>query len=117
MKIKRILFQLGVVAVSMPFLNSCNKSEEEPAPAKITYNKDVKAIFAANCTPCHLAGGANPNKWDDYTTAKTKITTILDRIQRTPGSTGFMPRNGTMQLPAATIAILKQWQTDGLLEN
>lgn len=114
---KRLLLHLGIAAIAVSFLNSCNKSEEEPAPVKITYNKDIKAIFVANCTPCHLAGGTNPNKWDDYTTAKTKIITILDRIQRTPGTTGFMPRNGTMQLPAATITLLKQWQTDGLLEN
>jgi hypothetical protein len=117
MQFKRTLLQLSVAAIAASFLNGCSKKEDEPVPVKITYAKDIKALFVANCTPCHLAGGTNPNKWDDYATAKTKIATILDRVQRTPGTTGFMPRNGTMQLPAATIALLKQWQTDGLLEN
>ena len=117
MQAKRLLLHLGAAAIAMSFLNSCSKTEETPEPVKITYNKDIKAIFTANCTPCHLPGGVNPNKWDDYATAKAKITNILDRVQRTPGTTGFMPRNGTMQLPAATITLLKQWQTDGLLEN
>jgi mono/diheme cytochrome c family protein len=85
-------------------------------PIKITYMADVKSIFTASCTPCHLAGGTNPNKWDDYTQAKGKITVILDRVQRAPGSAGFMPKVGT-QLTAAQIATLKQWVTDGLLEK
>ncbi len=117
MNVKRLLLQLGVASIAMSSLISCNKTDDTPEPVKVTYNKDIKAIFVANCTPCHLAGGANPNKWDDYATAKSKITNILDRTQRMPGTTGFMPRNGTAQLPAATIALLKQWQADGLLEN
>lgn len=85
-------------------------------PVKITYVANVKSIFTTSCTPCHLAGGANPNKWDDYTQAKGKISAILDRVQRAPGSAGFMPKVGN-QLTAAQIATLKQWVTDGLLEN
>lgn len=85
-------------------------------PIKITYLADVKPLLVASCTPCHLAGGANPNKWDDYAQAKGKITVILDRVQRAPGTAGFMPKVGT-QLTAAQIATLKQWVTDGLLEK
>ena len=117
MQIKRFLLHLGVAAIAVSFLNGCNKSEEEPAPVKVTYTKDLKAIFATNCTPCHLPGGVNPNKWDDYATAKGKITNILDRVQRAPNAVGFMPRNSTTPLSASTIALLKQWQADGLLEN
>lgn len=85
-------------------------------PVKVTFNTDIKPLLTASCTPCHLAGGANPNKWDDYTTAKGKITVILDRTQRAPGSTGFMPKAGTA-LTAAQIALLKKWVDDGLLEK
>lgn len=105
-----------ILCTSFFVVNSC-KNDDEPAPAvKVTYVNDVKPIFMNSCTPCHLAGGANPNKWDDYTQAKTKITTILDRVQRTPGSTGFMPQAGT-PLTSAQIATLNKWVTDGLLEN
>ncbi len=84
--------------------------------AKTTYVANVKPIFVASCTPCHLAGGANPNKWDDYAQAKAKINTILDRVKREPGATGFMPRNGT-KLAADKIAVLEKWVADGLLEK
>lgn len=95
---------------------SCKKEEEIVIP-KLTYTKDIKSIFVTRCTPCHLAGGTNPNKWEDFATAKAKVTTILDRIQRTPGTTGAMPRGATAQIPAEEIAKIKQWVTDGLLEN
>ena len=81
-----------------------------------TYVADAKPIFVANCTPCHVAGGGNPNKWDQYDQAKANINGILDRIQRDPGATGFMP-NGGSKLSAEKIAILKKWLDDGLLEN
>jgi mono/diheme cytochrome c family protein len=84
--------------------------------AKITYMADVKPIMTTSCTPCHMAGGANPNKWDEYTPTKTKIASIIDRVKREPGSTGFMPRNGT-KLSAEKIAVLEKWVTDGLLEK
>jgi len=105
-----------ILCTSFFLINSC-KNDEEPMPTvKVTYVKDVKPIFLNSCTPCHLAGGVNPNKWDDYTQAKNKITTILDRVQRTPGSAGFMPQVGT-PLTSAQIATLNKWVTDGLLEN
>lgn len=94
-----------------------NTASKTPVPVvKINYISNVKPLLVASCTPCHLAGGANPNKWDDYAQAKAKITTILDRVQRAPGSSGYMPKVGT-QLTAAQIATLKQWVTDGLPEN
>ena len=103
-----VLFSIIIAMVS------CSK-DEDPV-VKITYNKDAKPIFVASCTPCHVTGGANPNKWDDYTSAKNKIDLILDRVNRDATATGFMPKNGT-KLPAATITTLTQWKTDGLLEN
>lgn len=106
---------LGAISVTV-LVASCAK-KEDPAPAKVTFNKDIKNVLVTSCAPCHVAGGTNPNKWDDFATSKAKIANILDRIQRMPGQTGFMPRNGTAQLPAATINLIKQWQTDGLLEN
>lgn len=85
-------------------------------PAKITYMANVKPLLTASCTPCHLTGGGNPNKWDSYATTKSKINGILDRVQRETGAAGFMPVGGP-KLSAANIALLKKWVTDGLLEN
>ncbi|MBK8054539.1 MAG: cytochrome c [Saprospiraceae bacterium] len=111
----KFLFLTAIVAVL--FLASCSK-EDEPTPVvvKTTYNKDIKPILLAKCTPCHLAGGANPNKWDDFTSAKGKIDVIIERINREATATGFMPRNGA-KLPAAELALIAKWKADGLLEN
>ena len=114
---KKLTKTLALCLFSLAIFSSCEKEDEPVVVAKVTYDKDIKTILVTNCTPCHLAGGANPNKWDQYDMAKSKIDKILDRIQREPGTTGFMPRNGTMKLSADNIAKLKQWVTDGLLEK
>lgn len=109
-------FFFPTVLLAVLFFASCSK-EEEPTPVvKVTYNKDIKPIFVAKCSPCHLAGGANPNKWEDFTTVKNKIDVIIDRVNREATATGFMPRNGT-KLPADQLALIAKWKTDGLLEN
>lgn len=84
--------------------------------AKVTYLANVKPILTTSCTPCHLTGGTNPNKWDEYTPTKTKISLIIGRVKREPGAIGFMPVNGT-KLSADKIAVLEKWVADGLLEK
>lgn len=87
-----------------------------PVIAIVTYTVNIKPLLVNSCTPCHVAGGSNPNKWDSYATTKSKINGILDRVQRESGATGFMPVGGP-KLSAANISLLKKWVTDGLLEN
>jgi mono/diheme cytochrome c family protein len=111
---KTKLFFLTFFSASLLF-TACDKDSDAVA-VKVTYDNDAKPIFVANCTPCHLTGGANPNKWDDYATAKSKIDVILDRVNRAEGAAGHMPKNGP-KLSDATIAILTQWKADGLLEK
>lgn len=105
-----------LVCSSFLLVNSCKKDEEPVTVGKVTYTNNVKPIFVASCTPCHMPGGINPNKWDNYATAKSKIALILDRVQRDPSAAGFMPQAGS-KLSAAQIATLNKWVTDGLLEN
>lgn len=83
---------------------------------KTTYLADVKQIFTTSCAPCHMASGYNSVKLDNYAVAKSKITNIIDRIERTPGTAGFMPQGGT-KLSDANIATLKKWLADGLAEK
>jgi len=106
-----------IIFSSFLLLQSCSEDEDPtPAPDKVTFMADIKPLVTASCTPCHMPGGANPNKWDDYATAKSKINLILDRVQRDPSATGFMPMGGS-KLSAEKIALLKKWVSDGLLEN
>lgn len=83
---------------------------------KVTYLADVKQIFTTSCAPCHMASGYNSLKLDNYAVAKSKITHIIDRVERSQGSAGFMPQGGT-KLSDAHIATLKKWLEDGLLEK
>jgi hypothetical protein len=115
---KANLFILTVFSGVLIF-NACKKDEATPTD-KITFNKDVKPIFEAKCNPCHLPGAtgdtASINKWNDYTTARNHIDTILIAVKLNPGEKGFMPYNRT-KLPSETISVLDQWLADGLLEN
>jgi len=87
-----------------------------PVIVKTTYNANIKPLLVNSCTPCHVTGGSNPNKFDIYATAKSKINVIIDRVERETTAAGFMPRGGS-KLSAANIALLKKWVDDGLLEN
>lgn len=81
----------------------------------VNYTAHIKPLLTNSCKPCHVSGGPNP-KWDNYATAKERITGIIDRVQREPNAVGFMPQGGA-KLSAENIALLKKWVTDGLLEN
>jgi len=85
-------------------------------PLKVTFMTNIKPLLTASCTPCHMPGGSNPNKFDDYATTKTKIAVIIDRVQRETTAAGFMPRGGS-KLSEENIALLKKWVDDGLLEK
>jgi hypothetical protein len=82
--------------------------------APTTFINDIQPLIASRCTPCHVAGGSQQN-FTVYTNAKSKITNILDRIQRSAGSAGAMPQGGPA-LSTAEINLIKKWQTDGLKE-
>ena len=110
---KTRLFFPALLSVTLVFIG-CQKDDDEPV-VKVTYTKDVKPIMVANCTPCHVAGGANPNKFDEYMPTKNKITSILDRVTREESAAGFMPAGGT-KLSSETIDILNNWVADGTLE-
>ena len=39
----------------------------------VTYTAIIKPLLVNSCSPCHVTGGSNPNKWDNYATTKSKI--------------------------------------------
>lgn len=59
------------------------------------YTDNLSSIFSSNCTGCHA--GATPSGGLDlssYTTMKSNLSTVLDRVNRDQGSSGFMPQGG-----------------------
>ena len=83
--------------------------------AKVTFKDDIMGVITSSCAPCHVSGGGNTT-YTEFAKAKSNVDFILNRINRDEGSAGFMPLNGT-KLDAATIALIEQWKTDGLLEE
>ncbi len=82
----------------------------------ITFTGDIQPLIQSNCAPCHVYGGTSTNYSQVYMNAKDNVDYILDRVQRTQGSMGFMPNGGT-KLDDATISLIKEWKAGGLLEN
>ena len=82
----------------------------------ITFNKNIKPMFTAKCSPCHADGGDRNNKYVDYNTAKTLITGIIGRIIKESLDPLFMPKNGT-KLNKAEMDLVNKWIDDGLLEK
>lgn len=108
-----------VIATVMVF-SYCNSALNAASPkvaAKINYQTDIAALLQANCTPCHFPDkGGRKKRLDTYASVSGQITEILRRIQLNPKKRGFMP-DKRAKLSDSTIAVFKQWQTDGLLEK
>lgn len=113
---KTSLFFACITALAVTMIG-CKQEEAAPVVVKVTFDKDIKPIIVLNCGPCHLTGGTQANKWESYAETKAKVASILDRVQRMPTAAGFMPRGKTAAIPDASIALIKKWQTDGLLEK
>lgn len=81
-----------------------------PVPP-VTFLNDVRPLILQKCSSCHT-GGSQIN-FTIYANASSGINTILDRVQRTPGSSGFMPNNRA-PLSSSEIQLLQDWLTGGL---
>ncbi|MFT4697789.1 MAG: mono/diheme cytochrome c family protein [Flavobacteriaceae bacterium] len=93
--------------------------EEVITIENVTY-QNVQSIFASNCIACHSNPTQNgaPMSLVTYQNIKDAVQNrgLIDRISRIQGEGGMMPAGGT-RLPPATIALIVQWNEDGLLEN
>lgn len=116
---------LITTAVCLSFLMGCtNDSQSDlidstPVPTIVTYTNTVKSIIDGSCISCH---GSTPTNGASlslttYTLVKDAVTShgLIDRISRSQGTTGMMPKDGT-RLPQPTIDKVIKWQTDGLSE-
>lgn len=76
--------------------------------SKTTFTDDVFPIINLNCGGCHPS-------YRNYSSASSAANSILNRIERNPGSPGFMPRGGNA-LPSEDIEAIRNWISDGLIE-
>jgi uncharacterized membrane protein len=77
----------------------------------VSFASDINPLITGHCAPCHTAGPETI--YTNYTNASENINLILDRVQRKPGTAGFMPKSGTA-LSDSQIQLLKDWLVQGL---
>ena len=116
---KKYLLSAGAI-FGVLILSNCNPSKKiaDTPPPKLTYRSNLSTVIMNNCSPCHIpAKGGRKKAYDNYAAVKTDIDEMIRRIELNPTDKGFMPFKTTSRLPDSTIAVFKQWRTDGLLEN
>jgi hypothetical protein len=87
------------------FIDALTITINPPALA-VSFAKDIQP-FLQVCGSCH--------NYNQYAAAKANIDNMLNRVQRTPNSSGFMPQGGTA-LTKIQVDLLKKWVDDGLKE-
>ncbi len=111
-------FTLIVLVTTVFILSNCHTARKAMKEIpKLTFETNLKLVIAGNCTPCHIpAKGGNKKPFDNYENVKTNIDEMIRRIELAPAEKGFMPFKRA-KLSDSTVAIFKQWRTDGLLEK
>ncbi len=119
-------FAAAAFIIAGIFLSNCNPAKKAAASAspaemvpdaKSTYANSVSVLIANKCSPCHIpAKGGFKKAYDNYTNVKTDIDEMIRRIELNPTDKGFMPFKKTAKLNDSTVAVFKQWKTDGMLE-
>jgi hypothetical protein len=112
--------QLFFVIIITAFVFSCAKSSDEPAPPPNlgirTYQKEVRTLMSNSCISCHSSTAPVAQRQQPYleTFDQVKAATqapgkLICRMEVTCGN--VMPPSG--KLPVATIAIMKDWASQG----
>ena len=123
LKMKKI--SCFLVITSFILFTSCENSsesdliEQTPLTENITYTEHIKPIIDANCVACHsnpAVGGASvPMTNFEEVKLVFENTDALDRMNRQPGESGFMPKYGS-RLPQVSIDLVEEWMNEGYLE-
>ncbi|MFM2337231.1 MAG: hypothetical protein RL115_424 [Bacteroidota bacterium] len=106
---------LAYCCAPKPITTSKNGTKQEVP--KTTFTNAISTIMAGSCSPCHIPSkGGNKRPYDNFANVKADIDEIIRRVEMEPGTRGFMPMKG-QKLPIETIAQLKKWKADGMIEN
>jgi hypothetical protein len=115
---KKYYALLLLVATAIMF-SYCGNSKKlsKSAPPKMVYENSLQTLIVGNCSPCHIPQkGGQKKSYDNYANVKGDIDEIIRRIELHPDEKGYMPFKRE-RLSDSTIAVFKQWKTDGLLEK
>lgn len=110
---KRLSIVAAVITCVIGF-SYCSGPKEIAGVKKplVSYEANIRYLVVEKCGPCHITGKGNKLPLDNYDVMKDNIDNIISRIEMNPGDRGYMPFK-KQKLSDSTIAIFKNWQTDG----
>jgi len=121
---KKCIFKLlifGLISITVSCENDSEKDLVDVTPpiSTVTYENSVKTIIDNNCILCHNDPVINfaPMPLLTFDQVKEAVDNrgLLDRVSSNDPS--FLMPAGGQRLPQATIDIILQWNTNGLLEQ
>ncbi|WP_299438735.1 hypothetical protein [uncultured Aquimarina sp.] len=121
---RRYLLKFLILCIVLINISCENDSENDlidvtPVQSLITYDNTIKSIIDTNCIFCHNDPPTNfaPMPLLTYDQVKEAVDnrSLLDRVSSEDIS--FLMPAGGPRLPQATIDLILQWNTDGLLEQ
>jgi len=110
---KIILLMFMIIIISQ----SCEKNVEEDhiditvdcTQVESYFTDTVLPIMEANCTACHFGTAPSGNlALTEYTAVKNAMGSILDRVNREEGTSGFMPMDSS-KLSDSDLSILQSF--------
>ncbi len=109
-----------IAAFGLIIYQSCTSSKKTAAPSlsAVSYEKDIKPIMIASCTPCHFPDEGKKKYLDTYNSVATNIDDIITKVKLPQDEKGFMPFQ--LKKPALTveqIALLETWKQSGMVEK
>jgi hypothetical protein len=107
------IFEISVVAKNAAgektFANAYKINVNNLDAKGISFEKDVKPLIIARCSPCHTNGGGRD--WSIFENAQLSIRSIIDRTEK-----GDMPLNAP-RLSDSEIDKFRQWQKNCFLKD
>lgn len=106
-----------VAAFGLIIYQSCSSSKKATGPSlsAVSYDKDIKPIMIASCTPCHFPDEGKKKYLDTYNAVATNIDDIIKRVKLPQDHEDFMPfKLKKPALNAEEIALFEAWKQSGM---
>jgi len=121
-KWRRSLLFATVLLSAAALLLFLGRAPEEPAPATVTFNRDIAPIVFRNCVVCHRPGESAPFSLLDYAQARKRagLITALTTSRFMPP---WLPEHGAAEfvgerrLSEDEIALIRSWVAQGAVEG
>jgi hypothetical protein len=111
--------KIGMLMVIAIIFQCCKTPQQTTTTAApvvtVFYEKDIKPIMVASCTPCHFPEQGRKKMLDTYATTKDNIGEIIKRLELPVSDEAFMPfKSKKPPLTTAQVQLFKDWVKQGM---